>query len=72
MSHENAFDFDPAPKSGVPEHRVTPRSRLLGHPMTSPSGQTTETRPRAGKIALHGAAARSYTQPVPVRLVGRF
>ena len=72
MRPEDAFDFEPARGAGVLEHGTTPRSQRQGHPAASPSGQTTETSLRAVKLALHGATARSYTQPVPVHLVGRF
>ncbi len=72
MRSEDVPDFEPTRGARVPEHRVPPRSCLLGHPMTSPSGQTTETSPLAGLLALHGVDARSYTQPVPAPLIGRF
>ena len=73
MKPEDTFDFEPSRGAGVYRgDRPTVRSRFLGHPGASPSGQTTETSPCAAKLALHGTAARSYTQPVPVHLVGRF
>ncbi len=72
MRSEDASDFEPTRGARVLEHRFPPRSCLLGHPMTSPSGQTTETSPHGRKLALHGADPRSYTQPVPAPLIGRF